>query len=116
MKPNLSDLESLISAAKELKKAQQSFEKKSTLAMEVDLSMSQRAIGKATADMHWDAMHVDRCWDTLHAKCVDLGLCDPHEPDFYRPKEMKWSGFHGHVHQPEIPRTIKQSLIVGSTS
>lgn len=106
MKPDLHDLDSLIRAAQELRRAQASFEKRSAKARDVDLSMSQRAIGKAEADMHWDGLHVDRCWDTLHARAVDLGLCDPKEPEAYAPREIQWSRMHGQVYQPAMPRCI----------
>jgi len=107
VKPNLDDLQSFIDSAKELQRAQKSFEKKSAKARDVDMSMSARAIGKATADMHWDAMHVERCWDALHAHAVNLGLCDAHVADFYREKTMKWSGFHGAAYTPKKPRCIE---------
>lgn len=110
MKPNIQDLDALISAAKTLKAAQISYEKKCARARDVDMSMSIKAIRKAETDMHWDAMHVERSWDTLHAACVDLGLCEAHSLDFYREKEMKWSGFHGHVYQPTKPRAIAKVL------
>lgn len=108
VKPNLEDLAVLIKAAKALESAQKAFEKRSLAAREVDMSMSAKAIGKAGAEMHWAGMHVETCWDNLHAAAVDLGLCDPKPPECYAERVHKWGHMHGAAYQPKKPRCIEQ--------
>lgn len=107
VKPNLHDLDALIKAAQELKRAQQSFERKSAKARD---AASMKASQKASADMHWDAMHVERCWDTLHAKAVDLGLTEAKAPGEYAPRVLSHSGWHEQKYQPALPRSIRVSV------
>lgn len=106
MNIDLYDLDVFLKAGKELKSARASFEKKSEKARDVDLSMSPRAIGKATADMHYEGMNVTRHWDNLHAAAVNLGLCEAKEPEFYREKTMNWSGAHKNAYWPKKPRCM----------
>lgn len=110
MKPDLEDLQAMLKAARDLQSAQKAFERRSTAAREVDLSMSERAIGKANAEMHWAGMHVETCWDNLHAAAVDLGLCDPKPPEGYAERVHKWGAMHSAVYQPKRPRCIEQKL------
>ncbi len=109
MNIDIDDLETFLKAGRNLKTTRAAFEKKSERARDVDLSMSRRAIGKATADMHHDGMNITRCWDDLHAAAVNLGLCEAKESDFYREKTLNWSGFHKNSYWPKKPRCVLAS-------
>lgn len=102
MKLNTEDLDRFIKAAQELKRTNASYERKSARAHGAD-SVTYR---KTQADMHWEAMHVERCWDTLHARAVDLGLCDARPAEDYEPREVRWTNTHGHIYRPEMPRCV----------
>ena len=112
MKPNLDDLDRLIEKAKILRSAQVDLQKKSIKARDAVCSSPKR-MQALSSDATFAAMHVERCWDSLHAAAVDLGVADAMPVEHYKQRVLHLSGFHDHAYQPEMPRTIKDSLKVG---
>lgn len=115
MKPNLQDLDAVIAMAKNLRAAQVDFERCSAKARDAGIGASDKRRRALMDAMSIAAIHVERCWDDLHACAVDLGLAVPHDITSYRQRAVHPSAFHEQAYMPRIPRVIKERLTIGAT-
>lgn len=61
---------------------------------------------KFTNDLNYQAHHIVKIEAELHAAAVDAGLADLREPEYYRKREWKPTGWHTYEWQPTQPRCL----------
>lgn len=101
-KTDLEKLEELQAAVKRLVASKKQFNKLSEKRAAMSYSThTDKAMGKANADLDWHAMDHDKLMHEAHAIAVDCGIAEPRAD--YSPIDYKPSGFHHYRHQPRLP-------------
>lgn len=100
----LSDIEALYVAVKNLRSERIKAERLSLKAAQRGMSPKQSQ--KASVDLSWQAMHVAKLEADVHAAAVDAGIADLREPDHYRERTVRPSGWHEYLVIPAKPRCL----------
>ena len=99
----LDDVEALFAAVKELRDERRKMEKLSEKARNAPIGKTGQ---KASTDLNWQALHVNRIEHRVHAAAVDCGLADIRSEGHYRPYSVKLTGFHEYEVVPSKPRDL----------
>lgn len=69
--------------------------------------MTPKQAQKASADMSWLGMEIDKLEREAHAAAVDCGIADAREAKHYDPVDYRPSGFHHYRYTPTKPECMK---------
>lgn len=103
MPATLEDVEALFDAVKELRNERRKMERLSEKARNAPLGKPSQ---KASADLHWQAFHVNQIEHRVHAHAVNCGIADLRSKDHYDAYSVKLTGFHEYEVVPPKPRAV----------
>lgn len=69
--------------------------------------LTPRQAQKASADLNWQAMALEKIEMSLHTACVDAGLADIRDASAYRERTFRPSGWHTYNFEPPKPRELQ---------
>ena len=100
------DAERLFDIAKRLRDERRKYERLNERSKE-DLSPRQRS--KLHADLNWQAWHICKIEDELHAAAVDAGLAECRPAGDYAERSVKFDGWHEYLYQPPRPACLTEA-------
>lgn len=98
----LEDIERLYEAVKALRDERRKAERISKRAFAAEGRQRQ----KASVDLNWQAMHVERLTAAAHAAAVDAGIADLRDPSYYADRVSRPSAWHDYRWTPALPRAL----------
>lgn len=103
---DLADIERVVALSKSYLTERKKYERLSEKALIGGMSSKQAQ--KASTDLNWQAMALEKIEAELHTACVDAGVADLRDERHYGERIFRPSGWHEYNFTPTKPRCFSR--------